>query len=423
MSNATTTLYRKLILLDKTVDLVSVDIKEIKESSGLDYIKAVDDNNLNISDINIANNVIRGASNTAVFIGDFNLKGSVSGETFLRAESNASGTVIVPSINDTLITKTSVDILTNKTLESPIINNNLTIDNISISGNTITSTNLNGDIILAPNGDGRVIFDADFGLGNLKIEDNTITSINPNGDIILAPNGDGKIIFDADMNFGNLNLAENTISSTNPNGDIILAPNGDGKVIFNSDIDFGNLNLAENTISSTNLDGNIELTPNGNGRVVVNSNIDIGNISIYDNSIISNNINGDIILEPNGTGKVKINYNLNVSGNIQVDGSLTESSSKRYKKDIIDLKDTENIYKLRPVKYKKIDTNEIELGFIAEEVAEYYPDLVVYRDINCKNMPDALMYSRIVVPMLNEMKKLKDRIDYLEKNYIESVNN
>jgi hypothetical protein len=416
MTSSTTTLYRKLILLDKTVNYVTVDLDQTKKRSGLEYIIANKKNDININKINITDNVIKGSSNTALYIGDVSLKGNLSGNTLLKAQANASGTILFPSIDDTLVTKNSIDTLTNKTLDSPLIQNNLIIDNISISGNTITSLNPDGDIILLPNGNGKVIFDADMNLGNLKIENNTISSTNTDGNIIFAPDGNGKVIFDADMNFGNLNLSENTISSTNPDGDIIFAPDGNGKVIFDADINFGNLNLSENTISSTNTNGNIELTPNGDGKVIVNSNIDIGNICILGNSITSKNLNGDIILEPNGSGKVKINYNLNVSGNIQVDGSVPESSSKRYKKDITNLENTENIYNLRPVKYKKIDNNETELGFIAEEVAKYFPDLVAYRNINGSNVPDALMYSRIVVPMLNEMKKLKNKIDYLEKN-------
>jgi hypothetical protein len=381
MTSSTTSFYRKLMLLDKTVNYNTVNLDQTIKNSGLEAIKANDKNNIDINKINITDNVIKGTANTALFIGDVSLKGNLSGNTLLKAQANASGTIILPSIDDTLVTKNSIDTLTNKTLDAPLIQNNLIIDNISISGNTITSLNPDGDIILLPNGNGKVIFDSDFSLGNLKIDNNTISSTNTDGDIIFAPDGNGKIIFDADMNFGNLNLSENTISSTNTDGDI-------------------------------------ELTPDGNGKIVVNSNINIGNIEIFGNSITSKNINGDIILEPNGSGKVKINYNLNVAGNIQVDGSIPESSSKRYKKEIINLENTEDIYNLRPVKYKKIENNEIELGFIAEEVAKYFPDLVSYKMINDKCVPDALMYSRIVVPMLNEMKKLKNRIDYLEKKYI-----
>ena len=103
------------------------------------------------------------------------------------AHSAFSGnvTITLPATATTLVGRTTTDTLTNKTLTSPDINtpdidggtidgtaiNNsaiggstpstgaftaVTVDNLTINGNTITSTDTNGNIILDPNGSGVV---------------------------------------------------------------------------------------------------------------------------------------------------------------------------------------------------------------------------------------------------------------------------
>ena len=86
------------------------------------------------------------------------------------------------------------------------------IDNILINGNTISSTDTNGDINLTPNGSGSVVISktdinsgsidgvtigtssacSDLRVDNLKLDGNTISSTDTNGDINLTPNGSGK---------------------------------------------------------------------------------------------------------------------------------------------------------------------------------------------------------------------------------------
>jgi len=112
-----------------------------------------------------------------------------------------------------------------------------------------------------------------------------------------------------------------------------------------------------------------------------------------------------------------------------------DSSSRRYKENIIDLTiDTSKIYDLVPRTFKWKDTDEptvdengtiieptiletitgpIDFGLIAEEVHEVLPELVRY---NKKNEPNAVKYKVIAVLLLEEMKKLKARIEVLEGN-------
>lgn len=134
-----------------------------------------------------------------------------------------------------------------------------TFGNISITANTISSTNANGPINLLPNGTGDIALrgvtvdsaDAMSGLtaltvDNISLNGNTLSITNINGGFTVTPNGTGTITLrsvtiDNLNNIANANsliagniatgiVDSNTISSTNVNGAIILAPNGTGEI-------------------------------------------------------------------------------------------------------------------------------------------------------------------------------------------------
>ena len=97
-----------------------------------------------------------------------------------------------------------------------------------------------------------------------------------------------------------------------------------------------------------------------------------------------------------------------VDGNGQLG---TVSSSRRFKKDIVDMGDaTSRLLELRPVRfrYKQEQTlpdgSEVpmEYGLIAEEVAEIFPDLVVFGD---DGKPFTVKYHILSSMLLNELKK------------------
>ncbi len=98
---------------------------------------------------------------------------------------------------------------------------------------------------------------------------------------------------------------------------------------------------------------------------------------------------------------------------IDGDGQLgTLSSSRRFKQEIRDMGDlTERLLELRPVvfRYKQEQTMPdgsevpLEYGLIAEEVAEVFPDLVVYDD---EGEPSTVKYHLLASMLLNELKRL-----------------
>ena len=95
---------------------------------------------------------------------------------------------------------------------------------------------------------------------------------------------------------------------------------------------------------------------------------------------------------------------------------MTESSSITLKENIFDFTTPlEKISKVRPVKYnKKTDKDKKEIGLIAEELAEIFPELV---ENDKDGKPTSVNYTRAVTvlfdgfkQMYKELKEIKERI-------------
>jgi hypothetical protein len=107
------------------------------------------------------------------------------------------------------------------------------------------------------------------------------------------------------------------------------------------------------------------------------------------------------------------------NGNMTIGGTLTENSDISLKENIKPLESQlEIVSKLNPVSYNKIGQEEKEIGFIAQEVEEFLPELV-FEDDGLKS----LSYSRmnaVLVKAIQELKadndSLKARIETLENN-------
>lgn len=93
----------------------------------------------------------------------------------------------------------------------------------------------------------------------------------------------------------------------------------------------------------------------------------------------------------------------------------TVSSSARFKENIKDMGDqSSNVMKLRPVTFNfKNDTSKRnQFGLIAEEVDEIMPELVIYHPED--GTPETIRYHEIAPMLLNELKKLTERVQKLE---------
>ena len=103
----------------------------------------------------------------------------------------------------------------------------LNVDNLTLNGNSLTSTDTNGDINIDPNGTGAInITGPTNQTGDLAV----VGQLTVNG--ALAQTGTRCVT--GILNVDNLRLDGNTMSSTDTNGNINIAPNGTGETIVNS---------------------------------------------------------------------------------------------------------------------------------------------------------------------------------------------
>jgi hypothetical protein len=69
----------------------------------------------------------------------------------------------------------------------------LIIDNLNLDGNTIISTDTDGDIVITPNGTGTVVIDTDLDVDDLNFNTGTISTTS--GDLTITPFGGLDVIF------------------------------------------------------------------------------------------------------------------------------------------------------------------------------------------------------------------------------------
>jgi hypothetical protein len=146
----------------------------------------------------------------------------------------------------------------------------------------------------------------------------------------------------------------------------------------------------------------LEYQSRGGHHFVLNTDGGVGSgANLMDDFIVwQGAIDGDRLLE------------LSNVGDLTISGRYTEQSSLRYKENIINLESiTEKVDRLRPVRYNKIGNTNTEIGLIAEEVAEVFPEFVNY---NAKGQVESLNYTRLSVVLLQTVKELSDKINKLE---------
>ena len=200
---------------------------------------------------------------------------------------------------------------------------------LSFTGNEISATRSNEDLVFKPSGTGAVSFPA------IRINDNAIEGTRSNENINLVPSGTGSVVFGA-VKFRGTTLSSDDSTAINVNDGLIVdgtlnvsgASTLTGAVSLPSTLqvpsglttlstlsvtsttnltttNIDNLTLQDNTISSSS-NADINLTPGGTGSVVIaNLTVD-SNINITDNVIKTTQSNSDLVIAPAGTGQVVI---------------------------------------------------------------------------------------------------------------------
>ncbi len=268
-------------------------------------------------------------------------------------------------------------------------------DSLRFDGNTISSIDTDGDIILSPNGIGNVVLGSpivptsgniQFGAHIVPFADNAYDIGNLTN---LMRNG-----YFRQINIDSINVDGNTISSTNTNGNIILSPDGIGNVVLGAPIvpTSGNIQFgahfvpyADNAYDIGNL---TNLMRNGYFRQ-----INIDNINVDGNTISSTNVNGDIILTANsgkiGVGTLSPDEALTVKGKIhteEVKVDLSVPGPDYVFEEDYDLKSLEEIEAFiksnnhlpEVPSAKEMEENGIELGVMNMLLLKKIEELTLY---------------------------------------------
>ena len=126
---------------------------------------------------------------------------------------------------------------------------------------------------------------------------------------------------------------------------------------------------------------------------------------------------GNSVIRDDGTnvgiGTTGNGYKLRVQGNVYISGTLTEASSIAIKENIETYSPSlEKINKIRPVRYNKKESNKKEVGLVAEELAEMFPELV---ETDEKGNAVGVNYSRAVAVLLHGFKELYKEVKELKE--------
>jgi hypothetical protein len=105
--------------------------------------------------------------------------------------------------------------------------------------------------------------------------------------------------------------------------------------------------------------------------------------------------------------------NLRSNGSLTLNGTLTESSDSKLKKNVVTLSDSlTKVNKLRGVEYDRISTGEKEIGVIAQEVQTVFPELVSTFDENDGTL--GVKYTHLTAALIEAIKELTTEVNTLK---------
>jgi hypothetical protein len=143
--------------------------------------------------------------------------------------------------------------------------------------------------------------------------------------------------------------------------------------------------------------------------------------------VIQNNNTGRLYLKSGGTNGVEVGssgvgimggpstpYALNVNGSVNA-SSYNASSDYRIKKNVVTLDETFSVDNLRPVTYNNTQLKKQDIGLIAHELQEVYPELVS-GEKDGEEM-QSVNYIGLIPILINEIKMLKKELSDLKKDF------
>jgi len=149
------------------------------------------------------------------------------------------------------------------TMFTEVYSSSLFNEGISISGNNISATRSDDDLIFTPSGTGIVRIDNLTVDSNINITDNEIQTTQSNSDLVLSASGTGSVVIaKVDINGGAI---DNTvIGGTTPAAGTFTTVNTSGAATLDG------IQINDNTITTVNSNDDLELSGAGTGTVTVN---------------------------------------------------------------------------------------------------------------------------------------------------------
>ena len=300
------------------------------------------------SNIFISTNVIETTASNS----DLELRAAGTGRIYIPQDDvkinndlTVDGLTTTKSIDITgLVNQTGNTVQTGNTLQTGnrtiagrlTVNSNIDFGNITIAGNTISTSESNSNLELKTSGSGEVYAPSN----DVQIDNDLVVGGLTSSDSLTSTTSTTSQTYSN----SNISIGTNIIETTVSNSDLELRAAGTGRVYIPQDnVKIDNALTVDGTttlanisitglithIGNTNQTGNILQTGNKTiiGRLTVTDNIDFGEVEIKGNTISTSTSNSNLELTTSGSGEIYVPSNDVQIDNDLVVGGLTSSNS------------------------------------------------------------------------------------------------
>jgi hypothetical protein len=311
------------------------------------------------------------------------------------------------------------------------------IGNVQANANTLTTTQTNQSLTIAPNGTGTVnvqnstTFNSDLNIANQG--DLRLLEASANGTNFIAQQAAASmtanytITWPAAVSATNgFFLASDTsgnLSWTSAAGNIAVSDPGASATVHYPF--FGTNSGSLPTTLSPSARSNLSFVPstgeltatagsfaNVYGSVSNSGTITIRGTTAGTKATASVLMSDNVASTTTGTGTLVVTGGVGVSGQLTCT-TLVETSSIAFKENVNPINNAlDLVMQLAGVTYDRKDNQEHEAGLIAEQVHKIIPDLV---SLDADGNPHGIKYTKLTAYLLEAIKSLKTEINALKK--------